>query len=110
MLAFLETEALAMFSNGEGKGKNSRSTERCRLWALANDHLMYGDALMKYMLLVHHDEEAFSKLSETTREPCLRNLCKLMHQLHCIRRPRRPSRRVHNQFMTNTYGTVEVRH
>jgi hypothetical protein len=67
---------------------------------------------MKYMLLVNHDEEAFSKFSEISREQCLRNLCKLMHQLHANGQylsasPLHPASRtaiaqVPNQFMTDT--------
>ena len=56
---------------------------------------------MKYMLLVHHDEEAFAKFSEATRQQMLEESVQLTHQLHakgqyltrrrCIRRRRRPS-------------------
>lgn len=37
---------------------------------------------MKYMLLVHHDEEAFGKFSETKREQMLKDSVRLTHQLH----------------------------
>ncbi|GJL56193.1 MAG: hypothetical protein NPIRA02_33250 [Nitrospirales bacterium] len=37
---------------------------------------------MKYLLLVHHDEEAFNELSETTRKEMLEESVELTHQLH----------------------------
>ena len=37
---------------------------------------------MKYMLLVHHDEEAFAKFSETKRQQMLDESVELTHQLH----------------------------
>ena len=37
---------------------------------------------MKYMLLVHHDEEAFGKFSETKRQEMLTESVQLTHQLH----------------------------
>lgn len=37
---------------------------------------------MKYMLLVHHDEEAFNKISETKRAQMLEESVQLTHQLH----------------------------
>jgi hypothetical protein len=37
---------------------------------------------MKYMLLVHHDEEAFRKFSETNRKQMLEESVQLTHQLH----------------------------
>jgi hypothetical protein len=37
---------------------------------------------MIYMLLVHHDEEAFGKFSETKREQMLAESVHLTHQLH----------------------------
>lgn len=37
---------------------------------------------MKYMLLVHHDEEAFGKLSEATRQEMLAESIQLAHQLN----------------------------
>jgi hypothetical protein len=37
---------------------------------------------MKYMLLVHHDEEAFSKFSEATQQEMLTESIQLTHQLH----------------------------
>ena len=40
---------------------------------------------MKYMLLVHHDEEAFVKLSETKRQQMLEESVELTHQLHAKR-------------------------
>ena len=56
---------------------------------------------MKYMLLVHHDEEAFAKFSEAKRRQMLEESVQLTHQLHangqyltlrrCIQRRRRPS-------------------
>jgi hypothetical protein len=40
---------------------------------------------MKYLLLVHHDEEAFGKMSETTRKQMLEESVQLTHQLHANR-------------------------
>lgn len=37
---------------------------------------------MKYMLLVHHDEQAFGKFSETKRQQMLEESIQLTHQLH----------------------------
>jgi hypothetical protein len=37
---------------------------------------------MKYMLLVHHDEEAFGKFSETKRQQMLEESVQLTHKLH----------------------------
>jgi hypothetical protein len=37
---------------------------------------------MKYMLLVHHDEEAFSKRSQSERESMMGESVKLANQLH----------------------------
>ncbi len=37
---------------------------------------------MKYLLLVHHDEEAFMKITETKREQMLEESVQLTHQLH----------------------------
>jgi hypothetical protein len=37
---------------------------------------------MKYILLVHHDEEAFGKRSETEREQMLQESVQLANQLH----------------------------
>jgi hypothetical protein len=37
---------------------------------------------MKYMLLVHHDEENFARFSETTRQEMLAESIQLTHQLH----------------------------
>ena len=37
---------------------------------------------MKYLLLVHHDEEAFSKMSEVKRKEMLAESIQLTHQLH----------------------------
>ena len=37
---------------------------------------------MKYMLLVHHDEEAFGKFSEAKRQQMLEESVQLTHQLH----------------------------
>jgi len=54
---------------------------------------------MKYILLMHHDEQAFSKFSETERQQMLEESVQLTHQLHargsiwtqrrCTRRQRR---------------------
>src|SRR6266508_791864 len=44
-----------------------------------------GVILMKYMLLVHHDEEAFAKLSETKQQQMLEESVELTHQLHAKR-------------------------
>lgn len=37
---------------------------------------------MKYLLLVHHNEESFSKMSEETRKSMLAESVQLCHQLH----------------------------
>jgi len=37
---------------------------------------------MKYLLLVHHDEEAFGRISETKRKEMLTESVQLTHQLH----------------------------
>ena len=37
---------------------------------------------MKYLILVHHDEEAFEKISETKRKELLAESVQLTHQLH----------------------------
>lgn len=37
---------------------------------------------MKYLLLVHHDEEAFRKMSEAKRKEMLAESVQLTHQLH----------------------------
>ena len=37
---------------------------------------------MKYMLLIHHDEEAFDKISETKQKEMLAESVQLTHQLH----------------------------
>ena len=37
---------------------------------------------MKYLLLVHHDEEAFGKINKTTRKQMLKESVQLTHQLH----------------------------
>lgn len=37
---------------------------------------------MKYMLLVHHDEEAFGKFSENKQRQMLEESVQLTHQLH----------------------------
>ena len=39
-------------------------------------------SLMKYILLVHHDEEAFGKFSERKRQQMLEESVQLTHQLH----------------------------
>ena len=41
---------------------------------------------MKYLILVHHDEEAFEKISETKRKELLVESVRLTHQLHNNRR------------------------
>src|SRR4030095_12440814 len=41
-----------------------------------------GGILMKYMLLVHHDEEVFGKFSETKQQQMLEESVQLTHQLH----------------------------
>jgi hypothetical protein len=41
-----------------------------------------GGILMKYMLLVHHDEEVFGKFSETKQQQMLDDSVQLTHQLH----------------------------
>ena len=40
---------------------------------------------MKYMLLVHHDEEAFGKFSETKQQQMLEESVELTRQLHAKR-------------------------
>ena len=40
---------------------------------------------MKYMLLVHHDEEVFGKFSETKQQQMLEESVQLTHQLHAKR-------------------------
>ncbi len=40
---------------------------------------------MKFLLLVHHDESAFSKMSETIRKEMLEESVQLTHQLHAKR-------------------------
>lgn len=40
---------------------------------------------MKYLLLVHHDEEAFNKISEDKRKAMLAESIQLCHQLHANR-------------------------
>ncbi|HSF09085.1 MAG TPA: YciI family protein [Nitrospirales bacterium] len=37
---------------------------------------------MKYLLLIHHDEDAFSAMSETIRKEMLEESVQLTHQLH----------------------------
>ena len=37
---------------------------------------------MKFMLLVHHDEEAFGRISETKRKEMLAESVGLTHQFH----------------------------
>ena len=37
---------------------------------------------MKYLLIVHHDEEAFAKMSDAIRKELLRESIQLCHQLH----------------------------
>lgn len=37
---------------------------------------------MKYILLMHHDEDAFGKLSETERQQMLQESVQLTHRLH----------------------------
>lgn len=37
---------------------------------------------MKYMLLVHHDEEAFGKFSDATKQQMLAESVQLTHELH----------------------------
>jgi hypothetical protein len=41
---------------------------------------------MKYMLLVHHDEEAFAKMGEEKRKQMLAESIELTHQLHASER------------------------
>jgi hypothetical protein len=41
-----------------------------------------GGTPMKYMLLVHHDEEAFGKFSESRQQQMLEESVQLTHQLH----------------------------
>jgi hypothetical protein len=40
---------------------------------------------MKYLLLVHHDEEAFGKIPEAKRQEMLAESVQLTHQLHANR-------------------------
>jgi hypothetical protein len=37
---------------------------------------------MKYLLIVHHNEEAFTKMSDQTKEELLAESIQLCHQLH----------------------------
>ena len=37
---------------------------------------------MKYLLLVHHNEETFGKINKTTRKQMLKESVQLTHQLH----------------------------
>lgn len=37
---------------------------------------------MKFMLIVHHDEDAFARMSEATRRDMLTESVQLTHQLH----------------------------
>jgi len=37
---------------------------------------------MKYLLIVHHDEDAFTKMGEATRKELLAESIQLCHQLH----------------------------
>jgi hypothetical protein len=37
---------------------------------------------MKFLLLVHHDEEAFGRISQPTRKQMLKESVELTHQLH----------------------------
>ncbi|HJU06830.1 MAG TPA: YciI family protein [Nitrospiraceae bacterium] len=48
----------------------------------ANDYPTNRESLMQYMLLVHHDEEAFIKIDETRRQQMLDESVQLTHQLH----------------------------
>jgi hypothetical protein len=41
-----------------------------------------GDVEMKYLLLVHHDEQAFEKISEAARRQMLDESVQLTHELH----------------------------
>jgi hypothetical protein len=70
-----------------------RQTQAWRAWQeplsivdsvkrLAN---VIGGILIKYMLLVHHDEAAFAKLSETKQQQILEESVQLTHQLHVKR-------------------------
>ena len=52
---------------------------------MANGYIGKENKLVKYMLLVHHDEEAFSKSSETERKQLLQESVQLANQLHSDR-------------------------
>lgn len=41
---------------------------------------------MKYLLLIHHNEDTFGKMSETARKEMLEESVQLTHQLHTQRR------------------------
>ena len=43
---------------------------------------IHGGIRMRYLLLVHHDEEAFGKFSETKRQEMLEESVQLTHRLH----------------------------
>jgi hypothetical protein len=63
---------------------------RCVAQAVVDDGLSFerrSDAgiFMKYMLLVHHDEAVFTKLSETKQQQMLEESVQLTHQLHAKR-------------------------
>ena len=56
------------------------------MWTLSNDYSMSMEVmLMKYMLLVHHDEEAFGKFGEAKQQQMLEESVQLTHQLHAKR-------------------------
>ena len=58
---------------------------------------------MKFLLLVHHNEENFSKFSEATRRDMLAESVRLTHQLH------ENGQYVHASPLHPTPGTVLVR-
>jgi len=58
---------------------------------------------MKFMLLVHHDEEAFDKMSEAKRKEMLAESIQLTHQLHAN------SQYVHASPLHSTATAVIVR-
>jgi hypothetical protein len=67
------------------KGKGRHFERRA---AVVDCHLLErlsyvnGGILMKYMLLVHHDEEAFGKFGEAKQQQMLEESVQLTHQLH----------------------------
>jgi len=62
---------------------------------------------MKYMLLVHHDEEVFGKFSETKRQQMLEESVQLTHQLHA--NDLNEAIQVASKIPSARLGSIEVR-